>query len=225
MYQSFARFNKNTPMHFADLNILAPEKKDALRKMGVTVLEADTDFGQFKGARACIDMFMEDFVKDLEWDGMMWMDADTLVLRPLEHLFDMPFDFIGHPGRNKKGLILKEEGLVRFATGMYVVHNRDFLRDYHKMWKKHRTAQADSMICTRVVNQDYTFKQLDGRLYNFSRDIIPMARFDDRTKMIYYATRERRFYPYTAGFSRAAGGRKQGKALDRFYREVICRSS
>lgn len=223
MYSSFQRLNPNTKVYFADLGILSEDNMAILDRMGVGILKAESDFADFKGGRGCIDQFMEDFVKHMEWDRMMWMDADTMVLRPLEHLFNKDFDFLGHPDRNHDGLLLKNKGRDRFASGMYVMRSRKLLAEYRAKIKHKPHATADDHMLTDAVHEGlYSYQQLDGNLFNFSRDAIPLARYDPQKRMVYYDWRGNRYYPYTAGFSRSRGDvRHDADGIEAFYRDVI----
>lgn len=221
MYQSFRRFNPNTLMHYCDFGWFTCEQRSALAALGVRQLTREgSAMVKYKNA---LDLLLWDFVKDLAWDRVMWIDADTLVLAPLEHLFCEPLDFIGHPGRNENGLITVEDNMIRFATGMFVVGDRRILKRTYAVALRDPGIYASSMPTTRIVTNGFTYRQLNGDVYNFSRDIIPLAEFRDGR--ISYRLNGETIYPKTAGFSRLGGpddARHSSPALEQFYEEVIC---
>lgn len=235
MYRSFHRFNKDIPMFFADFGDMG--RISSLEKLGVRVLPQPHK--AIPKARANFrDMLLYPYVKDWSWDRLLWVDADTLVCRPFDPLWLPNVDFAGHPDRDSSGLLLTCDydyehnrampGITwaKFATGIWVTRNVDFLKDCYVAVKEGRFGQRDSDLVTMVANGgDYSYYQLDGNLWNFSRDIVPLASYDG--EHIYYKQGGRTYHPYAVGFSRVPrDGRDRrltSRAIGQFYRERILR--
>lgn len=200
---------------------LTSEQHKILQDIGVTRLsKSSSDSVTYK---CCVNLLIEDYVDGIRWDSLMWVDADTMILRPLNEVFEllMRYDFVGHPGRDKKGLIVEENNMTRFATGMWGTSSKQLVKDLRCLARRYKNAKVDSRLVTKLVNEQYSFYQLDGNTYNFSRNIIPLAKFVD--KHIEYNIGKHKYLPYTAGFSQCTNGsgRRNSKDINAFYNEVI----
>ena len=239
MYRSFARFNPRVPRHFVHFrrngrDALTPDQIGELADMGVVIL----DGGDYPDHPRFWDMLLWPAVKGLAWDSLMWVDADTMILRPLTDCWRGGFDFVGHPDRENYGLrthcsisknnwILDGIDCARFSTGLWVVSSRKLLKAFYDFVTKTPTGgDRDSDGVTIVVNQGpYTYRQLCGYRWNFSRALITRAEY--RGGKIYYREDGREWQPYTAGFSRVPvipgvrDERMSSPAIDQFYKEQV----
>jgi hypothetical protein len=248
MYRSFARFNPTVPMHFAHFRrrgepALHEWQLAELARLGVRVLDVA---GEWRVRPYFWDMLLAPAFSGIEWDALMWIDADTMILRPLDPAWKCRVDFAGHPDRHDCGLVTMcnivggkvittdaNPQHAKFATGLWVCRSRKLLeamREYveHKQPPVGHLMDAnDSDAVTMLVNAGpYTYEQLNGYEWNFSRAMIPKARYRDG--QITYREDGRTWRPYTAGFSRVPviprvrDIRLGSAALDQFYREVVC---
>ena len=233
MYRSFRRFNPDVPMFFADWHDCP--RLPELVTTGVQVLRADFAVIPAKHPRFR-DMLLWPFVKALEWDALVWIDADTMILRPLTSLWTGTVDFAGHPDRDNNGMVLRTgwngakfccvpgNDWAKFASGVWMTRNRALLLDCYRRTMAGHHRGRDSDVLTAVVNEcGYSYHQLDGNLWNFGRQLIDLARYDG--KRISYTLDGKTYEPYTAGFSRVPVNgvdvRLTSDALDEFYREQV----
>lgn len=220
MFRSFAHFNPNIQMYYGAVPPSKELNHGMLQSTGAKFLPKRGGL-EFKHKAVC-DLALKEYVAGVLWKKLMWLDADTIVLRSLEHLFDIDgYDFIGHPGRGENGLITSAGHLTRYALGMYITNRRRFLDDLYHLGVSNPSLQGESMPCTKIINRSYQHLQLDGNEYNFGRDLIDTAEYDG--KRISYCYAGKRYYPYTANYSRLSSGkRKESKAISQFWREVVC---
>ena len=181
MYKSFSKFN-STKMYCCDCG-LNSQDVSKIESLNVEILRSNA-YLNVKDGRL-FDMILEEFMIGLNWDKLMWADADTLFLKNVEHLFELDFDFIGHPGRNEKGLIIKSKDKCYgdvpkrfpdknyFATGMWITRSRKLIKEFNDWINDHPNFKGpDSPPMTEIVNERYSSLQLDGNLYNFSYAIV-----------------------------------------------------
>lgn len=239
MYRSFAKFNPTVPMCFADFSQhgwSAIKDLRPLTSIGVTILRPTETVPTVR--HNFWDMLLLPFVDGYEWDAMMWLDADTLVLRDLEPAWAHPkVDYTGHPDRRDgdwvkrcsvvSGRVVPGDDKTRFASGLWVCRNRKLLADMYEWVRANRPVVGrDSDAITAVVNDgSYSHYQLDGSRFNFGRELIPQAEYHRRR--IRYRLADRWVYPYIAAFSRVPvvpgvrDERMRSDALDRFYQEQV----
>jgi hypothetical protein len=239
MFKSFQRFNPTVPMCFADFSRpgwTVGVKTAELERMGVTILKTVESFPTVR--HNYWDMMLLPFVDRYEWDALMWIDADTLVLRDLEPAWAFKgIDFTGHPDRRDgqwetrcsvlNDRIVPGDDHPRFASGLWVCRSRRMLADMDAWVKEAKPLRGrDSDAITAIVNGHYTWKQLDGPQFNFGRELIPQAELYRRR--IRYRLDGKVVYPHLAAFSRVPvvpgirDERMRSDALDKFYREVVC---
>ena len=225
LFKSFRHFHPNIPMYYGVVPPSDELNHGMLQSVGAQFLEKTGEI-TVKHKNVC-DLCLKEYIQDLPWTKMMWVDADTLILGNLNHLFETDdYDFIGHPGRNKGGLIWKRGDLTYFALGMYVTSSKRFIDELYDIAKQNPRILTESETCTRMINKKFTFVQLNGNLYNFSRDIVPLAEYDVEKKQIFYRLGQLIYYPYTVGFSGLDNGQKPfSPAIEKFYEEVICGSA
>lgn len=232
MYRSFQKFHPSIPMYCCDFG-LREQDKDELKAIGVTILSRNASYPIADGR--CYDLVLIEFVEDLTWDRMMWVDADTMFLDSVAPLFDLDYDFVGHPGRNRKGLTYSpadtgfyKKGVYKskfpdgcyYSTGMWITRSRALLRDFQQWMIGHPETTFDSIPATEIVNEKYTHYQLDGHLYNFSRDVVCRGQYVNQ-KICYWEDGQLH-WPLTVGFSTLDNGsRAHSAAVDLFYKEVI----
>ena len=233
MYLSFKKFNTKTKMYCCDCGLTENDICE-IRSIGVTVLSASKKTNVLD--KRCYDMILPEFLQTVQWDSLMWADADTLFCKNVEHLFDLKYDFVGHPGRNKNGLIIKCKDAVYppeiikthpennyYATGMWVTNNKKLLDEFLDWIKETNFDGADSPPMTEIINKGYSSFQLDGNLYNFSRDLVSSGRLDNDG--IYYELNDIVFRPYTIGFSSCDdGSRKTSDDIEKFYKNIVTAS-
>lgn len=235
MLASFRRFNPAIPMYFCDFGGL--DDRQHLIDLGVEVLTSPMPVPKVRPN--FWDCLLATFVDQLEWDRLLWIDADTLVLRPIAPALMHDVDFVGHGDRDNNGVMLtcgwdKETmrctpgvGWIKFASGLWSTSSREMLDTMRtRIKKQHYSPTRDSDLITSVVNQGcYTYRQLDSFTWNFSRNLIPLAKFNGES--VYYEMDGRTYHPFTAGFSRVpVNGRDvrlESDELKRWYRGKVSR--
>jgi hypothetical protein len=239
MYRSFARFNPHVPRYFVRFVIRGKEPLDesqvaAIRDLGVKVLTVE---GNWPCTPHFWDMLLWPALKDIDWDAMMWVDADAMILRPVDPVWWPRVDFVAIPDRDNDGLrticdirngrIIPGDGpYAMFASGTWVTRSRKLLQhfyDYIDADPPTRT-ENDQAEMTKIVNLgDYTYEQLNGYLWCFARQMIPLAKYSGN--QITYSEHGRTWRPYKAAFSRVPiDGREHrltSPALEQFYAEQV----
>lgn len=226
MYKSFKVFNKDIPMFCCDF-YLSDYEKNELKKIGVNVIKNNLNY-KIKDGR-CYDLVLIDFLKELNWEKLIWVDADTLFLDSIDEILSLNYDFVGHPGRNKNGLILtpRQFGYKSnnpdknyYATGLWISNKKEILIDFKKEFEKNPNYGFDSITVTEIINEKYNSFQIDGNIYNFSRDLVCKAKY--KNGKIFYELNNKIYYPKTVGFSAMDNGERGfSKNIDLFYKEVV----
>src|SRR2546421_5218920 len=108
MYLSLKLFHPELPLYAGDLGLTSTQRR-ALAVLGVSVL--DTPRAEVIRARELPltygHFLLHAYLSEagVAWDSVLWIDADTLVLRPIDEIFEHDVDVAGHPGRNVHGPI------------------------------------------------------------------------------------------------------------------------
>lgn len=138
MYDSVRAFHPELELYAGDLGLLPPQR-DILESMGVKVLQhPKAALLRENKLRLCFgDFLLYSFLEDIYFDQVMWIDADTMVLRRMDEALNMVAGIdptphypkfcnyvIGHPGRHAGGPI-RTMG-ERFAIAPGTTH-RDFI--------------------------------------------------------------------------------------------------
>lgn len=233
MYRSFARFNPGVPMFFCDYGDMT--RTAELEALGVKLLRAKCELP--KKHPRFRDMMLLPFLEDVPWDGVLWIDADTLVLRPLGAIWEIDADIIGHPDRADGGLLrtcdydkarhccIPGTRWQKFASGVWATRQPAVLLMMWNTMLTGRHAGRDSDVLTAVANcGEFTAHQLDGNFWNFGRQLIPLA--ENCSGRVVACIDGNYYRPYVAAFSRVPVDgkdiRPRSAALDKFYRETIC---
>lgn len=216
MYTSFKQFN-TTEMFFG--NVDCSEKQTAeLEGLGVHIL-ATTKIDVFKKNKLSfnlLDLILYDFLENVNYDKIMWIDADTMILRNVEALFDFDVDFVGHPGRKGDGAIITTDNTPYFAMGLWVTRRKDFLKCLSLKINNLHNKKSDRIYIRSAIDElDLSFHQLDPSIWNFSRELVKTAEFDEQG--IFY-----KVYPATIGFSLQDDMmRGQSEAVEDWYETYI----
>jgi len=237
MFRSVRHWHPDVRCIFADWGDMP--RMDELRQLGVEPLTADLSRLPRKNPRFR-DLMLWEFVKILPWRWLVWIDADTLVLRPIDKLWShTDADFIGHPDRNERGLILRcsydcnrwqcVEGdrMLKFAAGVWATQNRALLYDCQQRVVNRQHRGRDSDVLTAAVYYNLLHaRQLNGHYWNFGRQLIETALYDVEKQRVYYEFEGIRYETFVAAFSRVPVNgvdvRQTSPAIEQFYQEVIC---
>ena len=195
MLKSFKQYNE-TKMYFGNIDC-TKEQLDSLEALGATVvpLKSIETLETNRLTLNFVDWLIYPTMEHIRYDKILWIDADTLILDNIEELFEPIANFVGHPGRNKKGAILSEHGKARFAGGTWV-GTRPFTNLLYQHLEELHNLNVESQALTNfIVDKGITYHILDPSIYNFSRELIDKAEKDKEGKVFY------RVYPKTAGFS------------------------
>lgn len=240
MYRSYRFFDKKTELYAGSID-LSDKSKRKLMSMGVKILESNTKKIP-KHLQLC-DLTVKDYICDINWDNLMWIDADTIILRPVSHLFDEEFDFIGHGGNIDLGqfsqgskdcypyrstwIIRKIENkmLVEeckwgkfFAMGLWVVKNKKIINDLYSTYEKNANASFEGDICSEFLNKKYKCKQLDGFEWSIGTLQNNLLHFE-KTQVV-LKNKEKKYYPYQFGYSRINDERPKCNAVEKFYKNI-----
>ena len=233
MYMSVKRFHPELPLFAGSLG-LSDKNQKIIQSLGVTVLENKG----FVPDHLCLsDLILQSFLEGVCFRSVMWIDADTLMLRPFSHLFDMPYEFIGHGGNIEEGrfefnhprsfierkeikgtLVETDKWGLHYAMGLWVARNPQILVDFYELARKHKNNWYEGDICSELINKKYHHHQLDGYLWSLGS----YHKFGLDEKGVFHKWKEKTHYPYQVGFSRKSdGSREENEVISRFYETKI----
>lgn len=244
LFESLHVFNPGLDRYAGDLGLL-PQDRAGLERMGVRVVShARTDLLRQHRLSLCFgDFLVWSFLANIQFDQVLWIDADTLILRPLEPALQAcprPQGLVGHPGRHRLGPIWTMEARFQaapgsthrdfidrhigwtdgpyLATGLWLTNDRAFLRSLDDLIDVMYGLTVDSPVFSAVAHHRHLpIVQLDPDLWNFSRDLVCQARLVNGE--IVYGSDLR---PYTVSFSRTDDDTRLGShGIEHFYRNVI----
>lgn len=238
MYRSFKFHDQTTKLYAGSID-LSKESVRKLNKMGVEVLSAP---GKQMPKNLCLcDMLMDDYLKGVNWRRAMWIDADTIILRPVSHLFSMDYDFICHGGSVEVGFFnqntnspypfkstwisrrIVNDCLVEeckwgsfFAMGLWVA-TPEVVKDLRKLLKRNMNAEFEGDICSEMINKKYRCFQLNG--FEWSLGTMQNDRISVRNGEVLFSSNGKTYRPYQFGYSRidANGSRPKCPAIEKFY--------
>ncbi len=198
MLRSYFRHNK-TPIFVGSLGLKESNVK-RIERAGATVLFSST--GDLPKHLCVCDLLTLDYVQQIAWTKIIWFDADIVHLQSTDNLFDLSSDYVGIPGRRAGGLIIKNEYGLHYAQGVWMCSSLDLLVEFRELLKSKPDLFFEGKEVSRIVNQGgYSHIQLDGDVYNCSREIVNKSRFDDDGKLFFY-TENGRCYPVLIGLPR-----------------------
>lgn len=233
MYTSYRFFDKTTELYAGSLN-LNSENIKKIESIGVKVLKSKTGFVP-KNLCVC-DLTIKDFVEDLDYDSIMWIDADTIILRPINHIFDLKYDFVGHGGDVEKGMFLfkrKRSWLFReviddnlveknkwgnhYAMGLWVANKKQIIDDFYSLIMKNKNLWYEGDACSEIINQKYSNFQLNGFEWSLGTRQIKDLTYKNNT--VFYKKNNKLYMPYQFGYSRLDNGERPiCKAIESFYK-------
>lgn len=242
MYTSLKAWHPDLPMYAGDLG-LEPRQVELLESLGVKVLQSKrVEVLKANKLRLCFgDFLLHSFLvnNSIAFDKVLWIDADTLILRPINEVWQKDADVVGHPGRHAGGPIWtmgdrwklfpntchREEleaahipwpvdDAPYIATGLWCTRAKGFLMALDEMLDRLHGLTDDSPVFSAVAKVlSLNVFQLNPDLWNFSRQMVKNAIYQSQ-QIIYGGGLK----PYTAGFSLCDDGKRgTSKALDDFY--------
>lgn len=217
MFKSFQKFNKNTKMFFGNVDCTL-EQLEFINELGITIVESDQVqvLKQRKMSLTFLDCLLGDYLKGVNFDKVMWVDADTLILRNIEGLFNYKEDFVGHSGRNNDGSIISVKGDMYISPGLWVTKSKTLLKELLEETKVTEYKDEDGKVIRKLLKKlKLKIKLLDSSIWNFSRELVRLAELDE--KGIFYKVR-----PATIGFSRmGVDGRGSSEGIKKWIEKNI----
>jgi hypothetical protein len=233
MYNSYRFFDKTTPLYAGSLN-LSSENIKKIESIGVKILKSKTDFIP-KNLCVC-DLILKDFVEDLNYDSIMWIDADTVILRPINYIFNLPYDFIGHGGdvetgkfffKRKRSWLFREtinDNLIEknkwgnhYAMGLWVAKNKKIINDFYDLIIEKKDLWYEGDVCSELINKKYSNFQLNG--FEWSLGTRQIKDIFYKNNKVFYKTNNKLYMPYQFGYSRLDNGERPiCKAIESFYK-------
>jgi len=213
--KSFMQFNKNTVPCYCDFGWFSPDQRANLEWLGIrrlTRLFPD----HMPTHKSWIDLLLQDFLEGQEWHKVMWLDADSIVLRNLEDLFLRSEDFVSPPARGRQGCFTVEDGRPRYSLNMWVTSSPKLLGDMYEASKPEvKGVGNEGRLISKILNEKYRAAHLDGRIYNFGRDVYPTARCTQGE--IWYEHEGSTLFPAIATDSRLDDGNRPVSAAMEHY--------
>lgn len=241
MYRSLLHFHPDWRIFCGDMGLTASQVAQ-IESLGVEVRRCARSamFGRRGIGMTFCDFLSGEFLQGVEWDKVLWIDADTMILDDISELFSHDCEFTGHPGRSSIGPIRKfgdmtlnrrtrkwlqsnmpvESDMPYFSGAMWCAGHRfvDFLGTLLDSMDDRRAPKRESPVIAATVNHlQLSFHHLDPAVWNFGRDLVSLARYENG-RIVYGDG----VFPKTVEFScRDDGSRGTNIALDRFYDEII----
>lgn len=162
MYNSLRAFHSGLEMWAGDLG-LTNEQVNELCRMGIKVVTSGrTSILKRHGLRLCFgDMLLHSLLQGVDYDAALWIDADTMILRPITAELEAIGNrascrkwVIGHPGRHAGGAIWNMDSRYAIAPG---TTHREAIEE-HLLWKPHGKYIATGLWAT---NDREFLNQLD----------------------------------------------------------------
>jgi hypothetical protein len=244
MYSSLRAFNPAVRAFAGDLG-LSQGQRSMLEALGVGVLQCErARVLKDRGLSPTLcDFLLHAYLKDISWDKVVWIDADTLILDDISAIFSHDTDIVAHPGRSSHGPIYSfaeryrfGQGEIRdwidenlpcsedsayFAAGVWCTRSRSFLKFLDSLLDRvpPQIRAASPVFAAAVHNQKLSYHQLEPAVWNFGRELIYQARFE-AGRIVYGEG----IHPKIAAFSYTDKGEKPSNAeLDRFFDLVVRR--
>jgi flavodoxin len=238
MYKSYRFFDKKTNLYAGSLG-LSEKSIRKLNSIGVNVLKSKKNIIP-KNLCIC-DLLAKDYIENLDYDNVMWIDADTIILRPVDFLFKKEFEFIGHGGNIKIGDFkqncyncypykstwirreIKDNFLHEsckwgdfFAMGLWVAKNKKIIDDFYELYEKNQQASFEGDICSELINSKYRSKQLNGLEWSLGTLQNDLIFFENGKITLHFL--EKKYYPFQFGYSRINNERPVCEAIEKFYK-------
>lgn len=241
MYDSLAAFCPVARLVCGDMGLSRAQRRH-LKGMGVDILETDRRrlLGPGGIGLTFSDFLTASFLRDIQWDRVLWMDVDSMALGDMSELLSIDADFIGHPGRSRQGPIRTFRQAQRyihpetkawlaknmpysrntpyFAGGTWCTRSREFLDFLDGLLDRMPTSlpAASPVIGASVNHLGLSRHRLQADVWNFGRDLVRHARY--RGGRIFYGDIE----PKVVAFSRKDdGSREESSDITRFYRKAV----
>lgn len=232
MYKSFRLFDQTTHLIAGSID-LNRSTIDRLKRMDIEVRHSKTQV--FPKHLCMCDLTMLDYLDGVKWDHIMWIDADTVLLRPVSHLFEMPYDYIGHPAdivsgeftfpsplrspltrRSVDGVLVETDRWgYHYDMGLWVTDSYSLLKDFYDLLQCNINAWYEGDICSQLINMSYSNYQLDGYKWSLGSQHGSLLKFNNGK--VTYDYDGHTFEPYQFGFSRTTTGeRLSNPAIESF---------
>lgn len=241
MYISLRAFNPKLSLFAGDLG-LEEKQRTLLEALDVKVLKSEKAkiVKNRKLSLTFSDFLLHSYLKGINWGKVVWIDADTLILDEISEVFFYDVDVVGHPGRSSSGTLykLKEalpyypgadkwlaktlpcpEDSKYFTTGLWCTRSHHFLEFLDSLLDYIPSdIPGDSPVFTAALHYlGLTCHQLDPSVWNFSRELVCEARFQDG-KITYGND----IFPKTIGFSLTEKEIKLPmEDINNFYNKII----
>lgn len=237
MYISLRAFNPKLSLFAGDLGLEEKQRK-LLEALDVKVLKSEKAkiLKNRKLSLTFSDFLLHSYLNGINWEKVVWIDADTLILDEISEVFFYDVDVVGHPGRCSSCTLYKfkealpyypgadkwlakklpcPEDSKYFATGLWCTRSHHFL-EFLDSLLDYIPSQipGDSPVFTAALHYlGLTCHQLDPSVWNFSRELVAEAKFFNGR--ITYGDG---MFPKTVGFSFTDKGIKlSSPEIDKFY--------
>lgn len=204
MYASVRFFHPEIELYALDLG-LTEDQMNTLNFLHITVLQHPrSDLLKARRLRLCFgDFLLHSFLQGVKYDIVIWIDADTMLLKRIDPLIlDLTHyeEVVGHPGRNISGPIYTmgqrysvapttthrefidahlapfDDKAPYIATGLWGTTNKGFLAVLDGLIDHMHDLTDDSPVFSAAMHRFCkTYQQLDPALWNFSRELLKNA--------------------------------------------------
>lgn len=216
MFESFRRYNPDVPMYCVIKNV-SQDIQEKLKDIGVALLEyKEPDTFNIRN----FSVIIASYVEHIDYDKMMWMDIDALILDDIRDLFDYAEELVVLPRHLGNGwrYVQDNNDLPSTTLGTWVAAKRTarlMTYLYKNSNPKHIEDEGEFM---RSMADKFCVRVLDGEKYSCCREMTESLQYDERG--LYFMKWGKRQYPKFIHFSLKGNGLRP-KNYDKV-REVAC---
>jgi len=215
MFTSFIKFNPDIHMYCIIADDVSDSVKIYLEHLGVHLIKYQPDSTTAKTpAKALMHLKLvaPDYIPN--FDKVMCLDSDILVLDNILDLFDYSEDIVAHGGFNGKNWWEKsEDGKTYIAFGVSVItHDASCrLRD---LYRKYGEQNGDDGDFIRKHLEDFSIHKIPTPLYYFGNILIEDAKY--LNGKIVYTFKDIQYTPKIAHFTKHWEGRSRSVEIDKW---------
>ncbi len=196
MFASFKRFNPGVRM-FCIVKDISPSVFAELTDMGVELIPyAEPDSFPIRNFSIIISPYLE----HIDYDKVMWMDIDALVLENIRNLFDFMEELVVLPRHLGNGWrYVQDNDMTSITLGTWIATKNvvSLMRDLYLNFNPKKITDEGEFIKTQ--SDKFCVRVLDGEKYSCCREMTDSLKQDE--KGLYFVKWGKRQYPDFVHFS------------------------
>lgn len=178
MFASFKKHNPDVPMLCVVKNT-SLDVNAALENLGVVLIEyREPESFNIRN----FSIILYDYVKHIDFDKIMWMDIDALVLEDIRSLFDYKEELVVLPRHlgTMWRYVQPENGMPSIALGTWIA-TKDAALLMRDLYLKHNPKKiTDEGEYIRTIADRFCVRVLDGERFSCCREMTENLEQDDK---------------------------------------------